>query len=171
MEEAIGIQASLKHWSQSDKELAFVVDVETATTDGDPMSPVTSGCLRMEGILIPVVLGGGEKEFELRGHTCVVSADISSERLVGRFFFVGCVYSDLWFDVLLYAAEGLLLGLTGNMKGQYQRAGHVSVSASNSGFQIEFHREARSLDKKKIMAEDLYERYDDESELYTFTIV
>jgi hypothetical protein len=170
IEAALGIQPLAKHWSQSDMELAFVVEVETVTTNGDPMSPAMSSCLRMKGILIPVVLKDGKKEFEIRGHKWDVRADILSEKLVGRYAFVVCVYSDFWYDGPWYAAHGLLLRSTGEMKGQYQRVGYVSIS-SKKDFMVEFRREARNLDKEKIMTEDLYERYDDESKLYTFTIV
>ncbi|KAH8592380.1 heterokaryon incompatibility protein-domain-containing protein [Bisporella sp. PMI_857] len=171
MEIAIGMQLPSNHHTEFDEELAFVVDVETATANNDPMSPVTSGYLRMKGILIPVVLEDGEKEFKIRDHTCSVSADISGEKLVGRFCFVVCVYSDLWFDYQLYAARGLLLRPTGKMRGQYQRVGQVNVSVSDRYFRDEFHDEAISLDKKEVMTEDLYEHYDDELGLYTFTIV
>lgn len=170
MREVIGILLPSKPWSQSEKELAFVCDIETITTHGDPMAQVTYGCLRMQGVLIPTVLNGNAK-LKIRGIPCDVKADISTEKFVGRFFCV--IYVDIywWFDGPSYAAEGLLLRCTGNKKGQYERVGHISVSYLEGSFENAFRHSARSRAEREIIPEELYERYDNESGLYTFSIV
>jgi hypothetical protein len=45
MREVIGILLPSKHWLKSEKELAFIYDIETITTYGDPIARVAYGCL------------------------------------------------------------------------------------------------------------------------------
>jgi hypothetical protein len=148
-------------------QLAFIRDVEIITTNSDPMSQVTSGFLRMEGYLNLIILDG-EYSNPTAAENLLISEDVWREKLMGKYCFVPLIESG-WRDpdYRYVSSKGLLLRPTGKEIGQYERVAFAYHSGKEgNGFSAE-----RNRQKGELMTADLYEKYDEETGLYTFTII
>jgi hypothetical protein len=148
-------------------QLAFIRDVEIITTNGDPMSQVTSGFLRMDGALNLIVLDG-EYLNPTAAENLLISEDVWGEKLIGKYCFVPLIESG-WRDpeYRYTSSKGLLLRPTGKETGQYERV----AFAYHSGKEGNIFSADRNLQNRELITEDLYEKYDEETGLYTFTII
>ncbi|PQE03058.1 heterokaryon incompatibility protein [Rutstroemia sp. NJR-2017a BVV2] len=148
-------------------QLAFIRDVEIITTNGDPMSQVTSGFLRMDGALNLIVLDG-EYLNPTATENLLISEDVWREKLIGKYCFVPLIESG-WPDpeYRYISSKGLLLRPTGKETGQYERV----AFAYHSGKEGNIFSADRNRQKGELITEDLYEKYDEETGLYTFTII
>ena len=137
----------------------MIQDARVETIDGHEMSSAVNGYLHVVGRLIPVhvdylrgswfISSGGNiaaKDSKL----LKLNPDIPSEMTGGTYY---CMH-------MLRIPWGLLLKDGGNKKGQFKRVGIYK------GFHEPEIREERNL-----IAENLYEKYDEATNMYTFTIV
>jgi hypothetical protein len=74
-------------------------------------------------------------------------------------------------------ADGLIWKPTGNNRGEYQRVGHFEYHRDGPLLRIQLDKLEACLcgrgdaREKMEMTEELYETYDEEKDVYTFTIV
>ncbi|KAF8859213.1 HET-domain-containing protein [Acephala macrosclerotiorum] len=178
-QQVIGAKASIKSQSM---ELVKVCGVEVVTVNGNPMSQVTHGWLRLKGKLIPMeewdtkVWDSLTTEVKVRGIDFDLILDnylkISSKHFdpVPRFVYVLLAHFK---EVPKIQDElsGLLLAATGKAKGQYRRVGFIQYCRYNDPAGWLYMPFERSEEEREQMTDDLYESYDEETDSYTFTII
>jgi hypothetical protein len=156
-----------------------LLDIGVSTVGGSKFGQVTSGFVKMVGCLIPIKLdrpifdlpvkppveGGSfslrtETYHSLRMVAIIFVPDIwgGRESLLGTFYCTLLIYTNA-------PLQGLVLRATGIEKGQYQRVG-LFRSPFEKGVLPRAEQEERSK-----MTEDLYEAYNEETDMYTFTII
>jgi hypothetical protein len=168
-----------------DREVAVnLLDIGVSTIGGSTFGQVTSGFVKMVGRLVPISLDYSipyrpanlplaMSFFGLRASTYhVLRANIISfipdiwdgyESLLGTCSCTPLIYDDDSFGEKY--THGLVLRATGISKGQYRRVGRF-----RGPYKKEVLPRADQEERSK-MTEDLYEAYNEETGMYTFTII
>jgi hypothetical protein len=155
MEDVAGKRRTGHDASESTFDLIQILSAEVTTEDGDPMSKVISGYIRMRGHLEPA------------DDNLQYDADFSDDEVTGKLFVVPCIHTELYImNVQEVYVLSLVLRATGRRKGEFRRVGLIQYDPSGrwSAF-------SRADWEKSNVHEDFYESYDNETGDYFFTIV
>jgi len=156
-------------------------DVDVRTVDGNEMSQVLSGCLRLTGRLIPITFrhrpgempiegsSGNVGEIEVHGAVFTFWSDVANAELEGQLYSTTCISDLEWSNDA--KVLGLVLKPTGKERGQYHRVGLFQTYTSGS-----YKREQPLLSRanpvgKALITKYLYKIYHKDIDKYTFTIV
>ena len=163
-------------------------NVDVRTMDGNELSQVIHGTLRQSGILIPsyiTPLKDRSPESEVRYQIAMrqiafdffpdTGDELDQSFLSQAYYSIACF---CWKSkrVGLFRTKGLVLKPT-YQKGEYQRVGYFRKQGYIllEQFQGELLGDALTEDgdvqEKTLMTENLYEEYNKENHLYTFTII
>lgn len=148
-----------------------VGEIKILTVDGDDKSQVISGHLQVTARLIPVRCNDFvyRSDCRLRDSVIEIKYDVSNNQLQGQLFGTICVYKK--YDSSGYSdVRGLILKATEQERGQYRRVGGYNdfVTALNGSDSI---LRAANPDEKAQITPDLYEKYHEDTDKYTFTII
>jgi CobQ-like glutamine amidotransferase family enzyme len=149
--------------------------------DGNEMSQVLSGCLRLTGRLMPITFrhrpgempiegsSGNVGEIEVHGAVFTFWSDVANAELEGQLYSTTCISDLEWSNDA--KVLGLVLKPTGKERGQYHRVGLFQTYTSGS-----YKREQPLLSRanpvgKALITKDLYKTYHKDIDKYTFTIV
>ncbi|KAE8452608.1 hypothetical protein EG329_013867 [Mollisiaceae sp. DMI_Dod_QoI] len=149
-----------------------IQEVEVVTNDDNEMSQAVSGYLRATGELIPVhfkeVSGVGVRWLHnVRGRSFKFIPDIPPLELSGTLYCTICLIGQRGNGDV---ATGLVLRPTRQAIGQYHRVGFLDSQFFGQKGMRSMLGKVTSAEKAQ-MTEDLYETFDEETNLYTFTIV
>lgn len=166
-----------------------IEDVDVITIDGDEMSEVLSGNLRVTAKLIPAARSHGSINLgswntagiTIRNFTFAFWPDVPNEELDGPLFSTICTcrLNRMRTGSLIgervqrprktWCIRGLVLKSTGQEKGQFYRVG-CYLSLFESDMDKTIHCKANKKESGLIVP-DLYEVYYEASDKYRFTIV
>jgi hypothetical protein len=150
--------------------------VEVGSTDCNEMSQVMNGYLQLKGLLVPSSIEVCEDETSVTGtrlEICIrqrsydftpdASDEIDDAFMSGRYYCVPCIL-----------CIGLVLRSSGQ-KGQFKRIGvfeynHQRETIYRYGIEEEITSRGEDAEKA-LIAEDLFEEYNEEEDRYTFTII
>jgi hypothetical protein len=156
-------------------DLFKVLSIEAESSKENGWSSTDHGRLRVVGKLIPVMSAHANGNLRVRGKVLNFHKD-NHELFVSGEFYCSILLCYERQNQHSTGVEGLLWKPSGKKRGEFQRVGHFgapgwSVSRTESA-DIQFCLTGRGSKREKAqITEDLYESYDKEKDVYTFTIV
>jgi hypothetical protein len=184
------IRYDLQMWSHRERPNLFrVLEMEAETSSENEMGPIVHGRLQVAGKLIPVTISDDlmlsapnelcgilvKDGVRIRCKGLSFAPDVPTGPTLGRYYCTTVKYlvQSNRVDLLV---SGLVWRHTGRRRGEFRRVGYFYKLWGNLtiGEQDDLEKllcGRGDAAEKAQMTEELYETYDEETDLYTFTVV